>query len=146
MNWRGATWEHSARTLAKALSAKERKPDAPSFKLEDIDELEMHYNIDIDSLETQLTHLATSFMPTALPVENVESKNYEHLAEFLNSCLDACKTILLHTSQPQERYHWQLKFIPWDKPTRDGCIWVPNPGWIARRVRQGSSRATPISP
>ena len=94
----GATWEHDVIILARALSAKQRKPNAPSFKLDDIDELGTHYNIDIDLFEEHLTEAAAHLKPITIPKKEIKSQIYEDLANFLNSCLDACKTVLLHAS------------------------------------------------
>ena len=81
----GATWEHDAITLARALSAKQRKSNAPSFKLDDIDELGTHYNIDIDLFEEHITEAAAHLKPITIPKKEIKSQIYEDLADFLNS-------------------------------------------------------------
>jgi hypothetical protein len=111
-----ATWQLDATRLARALSAKSRKKDAPSLNIDSTDSLDC-YNITLDEMDNVLERAVESFQPSGLISATREADVYSPLAIFLNSCLTACRKA---AGVDASQYYSELNFIVWDHPTKDG--------------------------
>jgi len=111
-----ATWQLDAMRLARALSAKSRKKNAPPLTINSTDSLD-YYNITLDKMDDVLERAVEVFQPSDLSSATGESDHYDPLVIFLNSCLTACKRA---ANCDDNHYYSALKFIVWDRLMKDG--------------------------
>lgn len=111
-----ATWQLDATHLARALSAKSRKDNAPPLSIVSTDSVD-HYDIAIDKMGPELENAIKFFKPAKVISSTSETAHYDSLAAFLNSCLTACRTAAKSCSG---HYYSALNFATWGRPTKDG--------------------------
>jgi hypothetical protein len=111
-----AIWQLDATRLARALSAKSRKKDAPPLTIDSMDSLD-HYNITLDEMDDVLERAVESLQPSDLIPATREADHYDPLVVFLNSCLATCRRA---AGVDASHYYSDLNFIVWDNPTKDG--------------------------
>jgi tRNA A37 threonylcarbamoyladenosine synthetase subunit TsaC/SUA5/YrdC len=91
----GATWELEPEKLARALSAKTRKENAPALTIAaNIEDKLEYYDVKIDNLNSVLDSALKLFTPDPLVILSSEGQNYKPFSQFMNQCLDVCHTAL----------------------------------------------------
>lgn len=121
----GQTWVLPTDMLARALSAKQRKPNAGHLRLdsENSDRLE-YYDVDINKLEPVIARASHDFVnsnPVSLLTSgNFERDHYPGLCDFLNQCVNSCATALRDHEPSRPVFLERLKFFTWDRSMKDG--------------------------
>ncbi|KAF9040342.1 hypothetical protein BDP27DRAFT_1455315 [Rhodocollybia butyracea] len=104
----GQTWTLPTDMLARALSAKQRKPDAGPLKTR------------VQKIPIRASHHFVNSNPTLLLDEPVERAFYPGLCNFLNRCVNSCATALRHHEPNRPVFLQRLEFFTWDKSMKDG--------------------------
>lgn len=106
-----ATWEVGAEYLARALSAKTRKKQSQSFDARDTLD---NYHITLDTISPDAIAAAAKSIPSTMSSGSGEREHYPSLAVYLNTVLEACRSVQNH------QYYKDLRFCTYDRVTQDG--------------------------